>query len=266
MAAPVGSIRGSPFYYEACKQSPVRKFLNWFLFLVLAAGFCFFFYVLLSYNYPWRQIAPYRWNLVRGWGMTVLISLCALALSSLIGSLLLAGQLGGHRPTRILSRVYVEVIRGTPLLVQILIIFYMMADAAGLQNKFFIGTLILSVFSGAYLSEIFRGGIESIPKSQIDSARAIGLTGAQIYRHVIVPQAIRRVLPAVTGQFANLIKDSSLLYVIGLREFTMHAREVNAATYSTFAAYIPLALGYLVLTLPLAILSHHLEKRFRYEH
>lgn len=244
----------------------MKKIFNCFLFLILAVGFCFFFYVLISYDYPWQQIYPYRWNLAKGWGMTVLISAFALILSSFFGSLLLAGQLGQHRATRILSRSYVEIIRGTPLLVQILIIFYMMADAANLQNKFVIGTLILSFFSGAYLSEIFRGGIESIPKSQIESARAIGLTGAQIYRYVIIPQAIRRVMPAVTGQFANLIKDSSLLYVIGLREFTMQAREVNAATYSTFAAYIPLALGYLILTLPLAILSHRLEKRFRYEH
>ncbi len=205
-------------------------------------------------------------NLLRGWGMTVIISACALILSTLFGSLLLAGQLGNHRPTQILSRAYVEIIRGTPLLVQILIIFYMMADAVGLENKFLIGTLILSVFSGAYLSEIFRGGIESIPKSQIESGRAIGLTEVQIYRFVIIPQAIRRVLPAVSGQFANLIKDSSLLYVIGFGEFTMQARQVNAATFSTFATYIPLAIGYLILTLPLAILSHRLEKRFRYEH
>ena len=244
----------------------MRSFLNWFLFLVLAAGFCFFFYVLLSYDFSWKQIAPYRLNLLKGWGTTILISVSALILSSLIGSLLLAGQMGRNRLTRILSRCYVELIRGTPLLVQILIIFYMMADAAGLENKFIIGILILSLFSGAYLSEIFRGGIESIPKSQIESARSIGLTGIQIYRYVIIPQAVRRVMPAVTGQFANLIKDSSLLYVIGLGEFTMQAREVNAATYSTFAAYIPLAFGYLALTLPLALLSHQMEKRFRYEH
>jgi len=198
--------------------------------------------------------------------MTLVISALALICSSLFGSLLLAGQLGGNRATQILSRSYVEIIRSTPLLVQILIIFYMIADAAGLENKFVLGILILSMFSGAYLSEIFRGGIESIPKSQIDSARAIGLTGVQIYRYVIIPQAVRRVLPAVTGQFANLIKDSSLLFVIGLQEFTHQAKGVNAATYSTFATYIPLAVGYLILTFPLAILSHQLEKRFRYEH
>jgi len=135
-----------------------------------------------------------------------------------------------------------------------------------MENKFVVGTLILSVFSGAYLSEIFRGGIESIPKSQIESARAIGLTGPQIYLYVIIPQAIRRILPAVTGQFANLIKDSSLLYVISLQEFTTQAREANAMTYATFESYIPLAIGYLILTVPLAILSHRMEKRFCYEH
>ena len=236
------------------------------MFLVLATGFCFCFYVLLSHEYHWDKIYLYRWNFLRGWGTTIVISAFALVLSSLFGSMLLAGQLGRHRPTRILSRAYVEIIRGTPLLVQILIFYYMIAQAAGLENKFMVGTLILSFFSGAYLSEIFRGGIESIPKSQIESARAIGLTGAQIYRYVIIPQAVRRILPAVTGQFANLIKDSSLLYVISLQEFTTQAREANAITYATFEAYIPLALGYLILTLPLAILSHRLEQRFCYEH
>lgn len=244
----------------------MKKFLNWLLFLVLSAGFCFFFYVLISHDYQWDRIYPYRWNFLRGWGTTIGISAIALILSSLFGGLLLAGQLGKHRPTQILSRVYVEIIRGTPLLVQILIIFYMIAHAAGLENKFIVGTLILSVFSGAYLSEIFRGGIESIAKSQIESARSIGLTGTQIYRYVIIPQAIRRVLPAMTGQFANLIKDSSLLYVISLQEFTTQAREANAITYATFESYIPLALGYLILTFPLAILSRQLEKRFCYEH
>ncbi|MFK5923730.1 MAG: amino acid ABC transporter permease [Verrucomicrobiota bacterium] len=244
----------------------MQKTINGLLFLVLGTGFCYFFYVLLSHDYQWDKIYPYRWNLLRGWGTTITISAFALVLSSLIGALLVIGQLGKSRPTRILSQLYVELIRSTPLLVQILIIYYMIAHAAGLQSEWLVGVLVLSLFSGAYLSEIFRGGIQSIPKSQIESARSIGLTGIQIYRFVIIPQAIRRILPAVTGQFANLIKDSSLLYVIGLREFMMQAKEVNAMTYATFESYIPLAIGYLILTLPLSLLSRHLEKRFHYEH
>lgn len=244
----------------------MKKIFNGCLFLVLATGLCYFSYVLLSHEYHWDKIYPYRWNLLRGWGTTIAISAIALILSNFFGALLVAGQLAGSRPTRILSQVYVELIRSTPLLVQILIVYYLIAHAAGLQNAFVVGILVLSMFSGAYLSEIFRGGIESIPQSQIESARAIGLTGTQIYRYIIIPQALRRVLPAVTGQCANLIKDSSLLYVISLREFMMQTKEVNAITYATFEAYIPLAIGYLILTLPLAIFSRRLERRFRYEH
>jgi polar amino acid transport system permease protein len=133
------------------------------------------------------------------------------------------------------------------------------------HNKFWIGVVLLALFAAAYLSEIFRAGIESIPKSQLESARAVGFTSAQTYRYVVIPQAMRRVLPATAGQFANLIKDSSLLYVIGLGELTMQAKEAHAATYATFESYIPMALGYLILTLPISFWTRSLEERFRYE-
>ena len=193
---------------------------------------------------------------------TVQISAASLVGSVLIGVMLTAGQLSGHAIPSFLCRVFVEVIRGTPLLTQILIGYYLIANSIGWDSRFGVGLVILSCFSGAYLSEIFRGGVESIPKSQWLSARAIGLTGAQTYRHVVIPQAIRRVLPASAGQFANLIKDSSLLFVISMHEFTMQAREANSNTYATFEAYLPLILGYFLLTFPISLLSRHL----RYEH
>src|SRR5690606_30097209 len=157
-------------------------------------------------------------------------------------------------------------IRGTPLLTQILIGYYLIANAVGWDSRFGVGLVILSCFSGAYLSEIFRAGVESIPRSQWLSAKAIGLTPAQTYRHVVIPQAVRRVLPASAGQFANLIKDSSLLFVISMHEFTMQAREANSNTYATFEAYLPLVLGYFLLTFPISLLSRRLERRYRYEH
>jgi len=124
---------------------------------------------------------------------------------------------------------------------------------------------VLSLFSGAYMAEIFRGGLAAIPKTQRDAARAIGLTPWQSLRLVILPQAVRLVLPAVAGQFVSLVKDSSLLSVIAISEFTLAAQEVNSFTYSTLECYLPLALGYLVLTLPLSALSRRLERRFKYE-
>jgi len=133
------------------------------------------------------------------------------------------------------------------------------------QNRFAVGLFTLSLFSGAFISEIIRGGIESVGGSQLESARAIGLTRLQTYRYVIFPQAIRLILPALAGMFANLIKDSSLLSVISIEEFTWNAQQVSALTYSNFECYIPLAIGYLVLTLPITLWTQWLEKRTRYE-
>ena len=128
------------------------------------------------------------------------------------------------------ARVYVELIRGTPLLVQLLIGFYVVANAVGLENRYVVGALVLALFSGAYMAEIFRGGLAAIPAGQRDAARAIGLTPWQSMRLVILPQAIRLVLPAVAGQLVSLIKDSSLLSVIAVSEFTLAAQEVNSFT------------------------------------
>lgn len=243
-----------------------KKAFTAFVSVLLLATFCFVIWVVVSHQYRWDAIAPYRGNFVSGWLTTLGISIGALVLSIAVGALLTAGQLSGHRLSAFLCRVYVEFIRGTPLLTQILIGYYLVANAIGWDDRVGVGLLVLSCFSGAYLAEIFRGGIESIPGSQWLAARAIGLTDAQTYRLVVIPQAVRRVLPASAGQFANLVKDSSLLFVISVHEFTMQAREVNANTYATFEAYLPLIFGYLVLTLPISLLSRTLERRFRYEH
>lgn len=128
-----------------------------------------------------------------------------------------------------------------------------------------VGVLTLSFFSGAYISEVIRAGIQSVGKSQRESAMAIGLTRFQTYRFVIFPQALRQILPPLAGQFVSLIKDSSLLSVIAISEFTLNAREVNSNTFSTLESYIPLALGYLVLTLPISIWIRHLEGRNQFE-
>jgi ABC-type amino acid transport system permease subunit len=143
--------------------------------------------------------------------------------------------------------------------------FYFVGTAIGLHNRYVAGVLLLSLFSGAYMAEIFRGGLAAIPKTQRDAARAIGLTPWQTMRLVILPQAVRLVLPPVAGQLVSLIKDSSLLSVIAISEFTLNAQEVNSFTYSTLESYLPLAVGYLLLTLPLSALSRWLEGRFKYE-
>jgi polar amino acid transport system permease protein len=186
-------------------------------------------------------------------------------LSTFIGVIFALVRRSRFLPLRYFGQLYVELVRGTPLLVQILIFFYVVADAFHLQNRYVVGVLILSFFSGAYISEIVRAGIESIGQSQLESARAIGLTRTQTYRFVIFPQALRLTLPPLVGQFVSLIKDSSLLSIIGLNEFTQAARDVNSVTYSTLESYIPLAVGYLALTLPISLWTRALERRLRFE-
>jgi polar amino acid transport system permease protein len=244
----------------------VKNRFAWLIAAILAASFCFFFWALFSHEYNWSSMWPYAGNLLQGWGTTVWISLAALVVSTLMAAGLTVAKLSDVKPARWLANLYIELIRGTPLLVQLLIGTYMLAPQLHITNRAVVGVLILSAFAAAYLAEIFRGGIESIAKSQWDSARAIGFTERQTYRWVVIPQAVRRVLPATAGQFANLIKDSSLLYAISVTEFTAQARSANALTYSDFAAYVPLALGYLALTLPISLWSGRLERRFRYEH
>ena len=233
--------------------------------LALAAGIFGFAFHQLAYNWNWAAVYGYRRSLFAGWLATVWMSLAALFLSTLLGLLLALARRAPLRPLRCFAQLYIEVVRGTPLLVQILIFFYVVAAAFRVENRYLAGVLILSSFSGAYLSEILRAGIESVGQTQLESARAIGLAPFQIYRYVIVPQALRLVLPPLAGQFVSLIKDSSLLSIIAVNEFTQAARDANSATYSTLECYLPLAAGYLVLTLPISLWTRALERRMRYE-
>ena len=222
-------------------------------------------FVRLQYHWNWSALVEYRTLLLRGWTVTLLLSCGALILSSVMGLLLALAGRSSWLPLRHFHRVVVELIRGTPLLVQILIFFYVVADAYGVQNRYLVGVLTLSLFSAAYIAEIIRAGIESVGATQWESARAIGMDNRQIYRHVVFPQALRQSLPPMAGQFVSLIKDSSLLSIIGIAEFTKNARDVNSLTFSTLESYLPLAIGYLVLTLPISWWTRSLEGKVRFE-
>jgi len=234
-----------------------------FVALLTAALFTFAFNQ-LHYGWNWPAIWAYRQKFVQGWLMTVAISAAALLVSVLIGVVTALARRARFLPLRYAAALYVEAVRGTPLLVQILILFYVVANAVGVENRYVVGVLTLSLFAGAYLAEMVRAGIESIRDSQLESARAIGLTRGQTYRYVIFPQVVRQLIPPLTGQFASIIKDSSLLSIIALNEFTLNAQEVNAFTYSTLESYLPLAAGYLLLTLPISLASRILERKFHY--
>ncbi len=242
-----------------------RVLAGWVPALMLLALVFYFSFHQLAYQWNWPAVYKYRQTLLAGWLITIAISLVSLLLSTFIGLVFALVRRSRLMPLRNFGHLYVELVRGTPLLVQILIFFYVVADAFHVENRYLAGVLILSFFSGAYISEVIRAGIESIGQSQLESARAIGLTRAQTYRYVILPQALRLTLPPLVGQFISLIKDSSLLSIIAVNEFTQAARDINSVTYSTLECYLPLAAGYLVLTLPLSLWLRRWEQRLRFE-
>lgn len=244
--------------------------------VALAAGAAWLFtevFGRLGRTTHWGKAWEYREALWRGWVTTLGVSVAALAGSIVFGVLFLCGQRSPLPVVRWVCRGILEFVRDTPLLVHLLFGYFVIfapllsrpLSEAGLNDKFLIGVLLLSVFSGAYLGEILRGGVESIPRTQWESARAVGFSPLQVWRFVIVPQALRRVLPAVAGLFVSLIKDSSLLNVIGVTEYFYNTRNFISRSYAGLEGYVPLALGYLVLTVPVAWLAHWLERRFRDE-
>ena len=237
--------------------------LNFILVTSLITLFFFIMFNNMSYKFYWESVYEYKQKFIDGFIMTILISFFSLILSLIIGSILTYAQNSKIIALRFFAKFYIEIIRGTPLIVQILIFFYVFANNLGFDNRYIVGIFILSMFCGAYVSEIIRSGIESIDKEQFESSLSLGFNNTQIYIYIIIPQAMKVILPPITGQFASLIKDSSLLSIISISELTMNAQEVNAFTYSTLEAYLPLALGYLILTYPISLLSYNLEKKYK---
>jgi len=240
---------------------------------VLASWIFTVVFSLLGSETDWSKTWEYRETLWRGWLVTLKISCAALVGSIFFGLLFMLGQRSPLVVVRWTCRAFLEFVRDTPLLVHLLFGYFVIfaplisrpLGEHGFDDKLVIGVLLLSVFEGAYLGEILRGGVESIPKTQWESARAVGFSRFQVYRYVIFPQALRRVLPAMAGLFVSLIKDSSLLSVIGVAEYFYNTKNFISRTYAGLEGYVPLAIGYLILTLPVAWLSHWLEKRFRHE-
>ena len=249
-------------YFVSKSPSNSIIFLNFAIALILS--FVIFWFLFHTQPFNFNEIWDYRKLFWNGWLTTVSLSLVSLALSTLIGLLAALLRRSSILIINSLAVIYVEFIRGTPLLVQILFFYYVAANAVGIDNRYTVGIITLSMFSGAYISEMIRAGIENIRSSQLESAQAIGLTRFQTYRYVIFPQAIRQILPPLAGQFASLIKDSSLLSIIGISELTNSAQQVNSATYSTLESFFPLAIGYLILTLPISLWSRYLEHRYTY--
>lgn len=210
-----------------------------------------------SYQWGWYEVLPFTPQgtshlrfLIDGAGLTLALSAISLTASVIIGLLVALPGLS-HRPwLRLLNRIYVELFRSIPVLVMILWVYYGLPIVGGISlGPFTAGVLALTLCDSAFEAEIFRGGIQSIEQGQLEAADAIGLSYYQKMRLVVLPQAIRRILPPLGNQFVYMLKMSSLVSVIGLQELTRRANELTVTVYRPLEIYTVLVIEYLVLIL-----------------
>lgn len=209
----------------------------------------------VGYIVTWR-LGP----LLTGLWTTMWISAAASVLGLIIG--LVAGlmKISKNYTVSMMAAIYVEIIRGTPLLVQIFIAYFFIGTVFNLDRNV-AGIGALALFAGAYVAEIVRAGIQSIPKGQMEAARSLGMSTPQAMSEIILPQALKRILPPLSGQFISLIKDSSLVSVIAITDLTKSGREIITSTFATFEIWLVVAAMYLIVTSLLSQFVFYLERR-----
>lgn len=207
------------------------------------------------------------WNslplLLAGAGVTIEITAIAVGLGFIFGLITSVCRLSGVKILQVIAVCYVNIIRGTPMLVQIFLIYFALPMVIGERiNPFVAAVVACSINSGAYVSEIFRAGIQSVDKGQMEAGRSLGLSWMQTMRYVILPQAFKHVIPPLGNEFISMTKETSLVSVIGFEELTRRGQLIIAKTYGSFEIWLTVAAIYLVMTLTIARLVSYLERRF----
>ncbi len=223
----------------------------------------------LGYRWQWNRIPRYLVTtsaagrqfgpLLQGLWLTLEITLVSLVFSLLLGLSTALMRLSSSPMASGIARVYLELIRNTPLLIQIFIIYFVFAPIFDL-GRFSSAVLALSLFEGAYASEIIRAGILAIPVGQWEASASLGLTVPQSYRYIILPQALRQMIPPLTSQGISLIKDSALVSTIAIYDLTMQGQQIIAETFLTFEIWFTVAAIYLAVTITLSFLVSCLER------
>ncbi len=226
----------------------------------------------VEYNWQWYQIPKFLFTfdeqgfsagpLFIGLKTTLYISVVSLFFSLVIGLLAAIFRLSSSPIASTLARIYLETVRNTPLLIQIFFIYFVLGPVLDI-DRISAAILALSLFEGAYASEIFRSGILSVGKDQLEAAYSLGHTPLQTYRHIILPQAIRTILPPLTSQIISLVKDSALVSTIAIYDLTMQAQALIAETYLTFEIWFTVAAIYLCINFILSMYIKIFERRLR---
>ncbi len=209
----------------------------------------------VGFTHQWR-IGP----LIKGLWTTMWISGAASVLALFLGLVTGLARVSNNYTANGLGAIYIEIIRGTPLLVQIFIAYFFIGTVFDL-NRNAAGIGALGLFAGAYVAEIVRAGIQAIPKGQMEAARSLGMSMPQAMVDIILPQAFKKILPPLSGTFISLIKDSSLVSVIAITDLTKSGREIITSTFATFEIWLVVAAMYLIVTSVLSQFVFYLERR-----
>lgn len=202
--------------------------------------------------------------LLVGAGVTIKITALSVALGVVIGLFVGIARISRIKLLRILAAIYVDFFRGTPLLVQIFLVYFALPVITGQRVDPFVAAIgSCGINSGAYVAEIFRAGIQSIDKGQMEAGRSLGMTWVQTMRYIIVPQAFKRVIPPLGNEFIALLKDSSLVSVIGFEELTRRGQLIIAKTYGSLEIWLSVAVIYLAMTLTISRFVAYLERRYK---
>lgn len=200
--------------------------------------------------------------LLMGAGVTMEITAFSVAIGFFIGLFVGIARISQFKILQIMAAVYADCIRGTPLLVQIFLIYFALPMAIGQRVEPFIAAVAAcGINSGAYVSEIFRAGIQAIDVGQMEAGRSLGLTWWQTMRFIILPQAFKNILPPLGNEFIAMLKDSSLVSVIGFEELTRRGQLIIAQTYGSFEIWMTVAVLYLIMTMAISRIVAFLEKR-----
>lgn len=205
-------------------------------------------------------VPQYWWYYSSGLWMTVKLAFWTLILSTVIGVIIGVARMSSFKPLRILMSMWINFIRGVPVMVQILVVYYGIATNL---PEFWAAVVALTVNSSVYIAEHTRAGIQAVNKGQLEAARCIGMTGFQATRYIIMPQAIKNTLPSLCNEFILLIKNTSVVSVIALHELTYNSNTVRANTFLAFEPLIITAIIYFVITYTLTQLVGILERRLR---
>lgn len=201
--------------------------------------------------------------LLKGAVITVELSLCAMTLAMIVGLFLGLCRLSKNKIIYYSSTFYIEVIRGTPLLVQLFIIYYALPDYGIYLTPFLAGTLGLGFCYAAYVAEIYRAGIQAVPKGQTEAALSLGMGKSKAMRRIILPQAVKIILPPITNNFISMLKDSSLCSVITVIELMRQAQIIVSGNFRTMEVYLMVAAIYLAMAYPLSLFVGRLELRLK---